>query len=267
MTQPLDNIVTEELRWTGEEYSKDYLRAHEITNTGIPEEFVETPEFLWDRLRIKEQGARTREDKALMPKGYDLHLIVAKDTTNGEVVGAGLGSSLPLTPMRGSVGLLCYAAVDPKYQGRGIHKRLSVERYKKIEEDSQNFNLPLLGYVAEVEFDNHEEATMLRKNGFQRLDVDFMQPGIDAEKGVNAMYPPEKIQLFYRPAPNGVTPEMARHVRFSPDLIRAIGRAIFRKEYVENPLKDSIPYQMYLESIEGRDSIGFKPPYKVNSKN
>ena len=69
--------------------SPEFAEAYDVIARDIPAEFLEEREFLWNRLRIRDEGPRDNAERMQLQEGYTLHLIVAKQ--GGTVAGAVYG--------------------------------------------------------------------------------------------------------------------------------------------------------------------------------
>jgi hypothetical protein len=54
--------------------SPEFDQAYAILSSDIAPEFMETAEFLRNRLRVRDEGSKTEAEKILLPQGYTLHL-------------------------------------------------------------------------------------------------------------------------------------------------------------------------------------------------
>ena len=69
--------------------SPEFDQAYAILRSDIAPEFMETAEFLRNRLRVRDEGPKTEAEKIVLPQGYTLHLIAALQ--DGKVLGAVYG--------------------------------------------------------------------------------------------------------------------------------------------------------------------------------
>ena len=82
--------------------SPEFDQAYAILSSDIAPEFMETAEFLRNRLRVRDEGPKTEAEKIALPQDYTLHLI------------ADIG------PDNQGIGLITYVAVHQEHRKQGI---------------------------------------------------------------------------------------------------------------------------------------------------
>jgi GNAT superfamily N-acetyltransferase len=174
--------------------SPEFDQAYDILRSDIAPEFMETAEFLRNRLRVRDQGPKTEAENILLPQGYTLHLIAAvRDVT---VLGAIYGHLIAdIGPDNQGIGFVTYIAVRPERRRQGIGTMLLNELKTRVNEDALLLcKKPIIGMVYEIEQAGKEaiKACVSRLNAAW-LDVVYYQPA------VRPGYVPERMDLWYQP--------------------------------------------------------------------
>jgi GNAT superfamily N-acetyltransferase len=232
--------------------SPEFAEAYELLSSAIAPEFLETAEFLRNRVRVRDQGPKTAAEELLLQEGYTLHLIAAKldDKTAGVIYGhliAGIG------PLNQGIGFVTYIAVHPDCRRQGIGTMLLDALKKRVNEDARTLcNKPVMGMVYEIEEIGKEEIKRcIGRMNARPLDVVYYQPAMRPGS------PPERMNLWYQPC----GPETARTFKLAADLVISLVRNLLVKEYVGPEVKGfdltSEPYTQFLKSIGRRNKIGF----------
>ncbi len=97
--------------------------AYDVMSQEIPPEFLETRDFLRNRLRVRDEGPKSSHEHLLVQDGYTLHLIAA--VYNQKVIGAIYGHLISrITSKNQSAGFVTYVSVHAHYRRHGIGTRL-----------------------------------------------------------------------------------------------------------------------------------------------
>jgi GNAT superfamily N-acetyltransferase len=236
--------------------SPEFDQAYELLSSAIAPEFLETAEFLRNRVRVRDQGPGTEAEKLLLQHGYTLHLIAAKqgDKVQGVIYGhliAGIGTD------NQGIGFVTYIAVHPDRRRQGIGTRLIDVLRTRVNEDALRFcNKPIMGMVYEIEETGKEEVKeCVRGLSAQPLDVVYHQPTVRLGTA------PERMDLWYQPCGPEAAREPEGTFKLSADLVVSLVRNMLVKEYVGPEMKGfdltSAPYMRFLRSVNNRTEIGF----------
>src|SRR3990172_6742659 len=108
--------------------SPEFGDAYTVISMDIEPEFVEPEDYVRERFRIQEEGAKTAEERRMIPEGYRIHMIAAKEDKTNKVVGAIYTNFIPkIGNEKTGFALASYLAVLPEYRRQGIGKRLVEE--------------------------------------------------------------------------------------------------------------------------------------------
>lgn len=237
--------------------SPEFDAAYNVIAYDIAPEFLETKEFLRNRLRVRDEGAKSIQENTLLQEGYSLHLIAAKK--DSKVVGAIYGHLIALkNAANRGIGFVTYISVLPDYRKCGIGAKLVEELKNHIDRDAiRTTGRPIVGMVFEIEDDGKEAIKgLVRKHQGWPLDIVYFQPAL------RAGYQPEQMRLWLQSFEPGITTvEEASRTRFRAEFVTAIVRNMLVMEYVGPEMKgfdlSSKPYTAFLDSIDGRNEIGF----------
>ena len=234
--------------------SPEFDQAYAILSSDIAPEFMETAEFLRNRLRVRDQGPKTEAEKILLPQGYTLHLIAA--VQDGKVLGAVYGHLIAdIGPDNQGIGFVTYVAVHQECRKQGIGTMLLKALKTRVNEDALLLcNKPIIGMVYEIEEAGKEaiKGCVSRLNA-RPLDVVYYQPAVRSGHG------PERMDLWYQPCGPGLSAgKAAGTFKLPADLVISIVRNMLVKEYVGPEMKGfdlaSEPYTKLLRSIGKRKS-------------
>ncbi len=236
--------------------SPEFDQAYDILSSDIAPEFMETAEFLRNRLRVRDQGPKTEAEEILVPHGYTLHLIAALQ--NGKVLGAVYGHLIAdIGPDNQGIGFVTYVAVQRERRRQGIGTMLLKALKTRVNEDALMFcNKPIIGMVYEIEETGKEAIKgCIGRLSARPLDVVYYQPA------VRAGYGPERMDLWYQPCvPEQSAGTSAGTFNLRADLLISIVRNMMVKEYVGPEIKGfdpaEEPYSRFLRSIGRRKEIG-----------
>lgn len=237
--------------------SPEFDQAYDVLRSDIAPEFMETAEFLRNRLRVRDQGPKTEAEKILLPQGYTLHLIAA--VQDGKVRGAVYGHLIAeIGPDNQAIGFVTYVAVRPERRRQGIGTMLLNELKTRVNEDALSLcNKPIMGMVYEIEESGKEaiKGCVGRLNA-ACLDVVYYQPA------VRSGYGPERMDLWYQQCgPELAAGTTAGTFALPADLLISIVRNMLGKEYVGPEMKGfdpaGEPYTKFLRSVGKRKEIEF----------
>jgi GNAT superfamily N-acetyltransferase len=234
--------------------SPEFDQAYALLSSDIAPEFMETAEFLRNRLRARDEGPKTEAEKILLPQGYTLHLIAA--VQDGKILGAIYGHLIAdIGPDNQGIGFVTYVAVRPERRKQGIGTMLLQALKTRVEEDALALcNKPIIGIVYEIEEVGKEaiKSCVSRLNA-RPLDVVYYQPA------VRPGYGPERMDLWYQPC--GPEPSARGTFKLPADLLISMVENMLLKEYVGPEMKgfdpEGEPYLKFLRSIGKRKEIGF----------
>ncbi len=236
--------------------SPEFDAAYDVIGLDIPPEYLETHDFLRNRLRVRDAGPASEKEKILQQEGYTLHLIVAR--SNGQVVGAIYGHLISqIGAGNHGIAFVTYLSVLREYRRRGIGTALIEELLERANEDSlRRTGQPVFGMVYEIEEEGKEEIkAAVGRLGAKPLDIVYHQPAL--RKG----YGPERMNLWFQPVP-ALAPDESAHFALSVSVVRDIVRNMLTMEYVGPDMSGfdllSKPYTDFQDSIKGRRSIGFQ---------
>ena len=237
--------------------SPEFDQAYDILSSAIAPEFMETAEFLRNRLRVRDEGPKTEAEKILLPQGYTLHLTAALQ--DGKVLGAVYGHLISdIGPDNQGIGFVTYVAVHPERRKQGIGTMLLKALKTRVNEDALTLcNKPIIGMVYEIEEAGKEaiKGCISRRNA-RPLDVVYYQPA------VRSGYGPERMDLWYQPCGPELSAAIAAGTfKLPADLLISIVWNMLEKEYVGPEMKGfdpaGEPYTKFLRSIGKRKEIGF----------
>lgn len=235
--------------------SPEFDAAYGVISADISPEYLETREFLRNRLRVRDEGPKSEKEKVLVQDGYTLHLIAAMQEK--EVVGAIYGHLISrITNENKSVGFVTYITVHPECRRCGVGTSLIHSLQRIVEQDALRLTAkPIFGMVYEIEEEGKEEikATASRL-GAKPLDIVYYQPAL------RLGYEPEQMNLWLQPIPP-VSSTQKEIVALGADIVKGIVCNMLTMEYVGPELKgfdpESKPYAEFQKSIKGRKHIGF----------
>jgi hypothetical protein len=237
--------------------SPEYDAAYDILAQDIPAKWLEEPDCLRNRLRVRDQAPRNDKEKILLQDGYTLHLLAATD--GGKVIGAIYGHLISRIGIENrGVGLVSYVAVERSQRRSGVGAFMFSELRRRLERDAvEATQKRLFGMTYEIEFSNRKEIkAYLHKQGGFPLDVTYYQPPVRQDTS------PERIQLWLQPFdPPIYTAEQARHTTYPRAFIVSMVTNLLVMEYVGSDLSgfdlNSVSYTEFLKSIGARTQIGF----------
>ncbi len=229
--------------------------AYDVLSREILPEFLETRNFLKNRLRVRDEGPKNRPEYLLVQDGYTLHLIAA--VYDQKVIGAVYGHLISrITTKNKSAGFVTYVSVDAEYRRRGIGTRLIRAMQSTIENDAIRITgKPIFGMVYEIEEAGKEGIKKTVSTfGAKPLDIVYYQPAL------RPGYHPERLNLWFQPVPP-LSPEQSSRFTLRADIVRDLVRNMLVMEYVGPEVKgfdlSSASYSAFLESIQGKSAIGF----------
>jgi len=234
--------------------SPEFGAAYEVIGKNISPEYLETAEFLKTRLRVRDTGPPTGQEKVLIQDGYTLHLIAAK--RKDTVVGAVYGHLISQIGSRNSaIGFVTYLSVLSGSRRKGIGTALIAALRERLDADALKLTGgPLLGMVFEIELEGKEPIKgLVSRLGAQPLDVLYYQPAL------RPGYEPERMDLWFQPLPEVAS--APNDLKLPVDFVVNMIRNLLVMEYVGPEMKGfdlaSKPYQAFLESVRDRAEIGF----------
>lgn len=237
--------------------SHEYEAVYDILAQDIPATCLEEPDFLRNRLRVRDNGPRNDKEKILLQDGYTLHLLAASE--DGKVTGAIYGHLISGIGIENrGVGFVTYVAVERSQRRSGIGALLLSELRRRLEHDAvEATRKPLVGMTYEIEFGNRKEIkAYLHKQGGFPLDITYYQPPV--RRNTSA----ERIQLWLQPFdPPIYTAEQARHTTYPAAFVVSMVTNLLAMEYVGPDLNgldpNSVSYTEFHKSIGARAQIGF----------
>ena len=236
--------------------SPEFDQAYAILSSDIAPEFMETAEFLKNRLRVRDEGPKTEAEKIVLPQGYTLHLIAA--VQDSKVLGAVYGHLIAdIGPNNQGIGFVTYVAVHQERRRQGIGTMLLKAIKTRVNEDALTLcNKPIIGMVYEIEEAGKEaiKGCVSRLNA-RPLDVVYYQPAVRSGQG------PERMDLWYQPCGTELSAGTAAGTfKLPADLLISIVRNMLVKEYVGPDLKGfdlaGELYTKFIRSIGKRKEIG-----------
>ncbi len=237
--------------------SPEFDAAYDVLRSGISPAYLETRDFLRNRLRVRDEGPKSEQEKLLVQDGYTLHCIAA--VRRGAVVGAIYGHLISPTAQESrSAGFVTYICVHADYRKRGIGRSLIREVQRIVDDEAVRLTgKPILGMFYEIEQGGKEEIkATVSKLGARPLDVVYYQP---------ALHPgsePERMDLWFQPIQT-LPAEEIDSFTLRRDDVHDLVRSMLVMEYVGPDLKgfdlSSTAYSAFTESIKDRQRIGFKP--------
>ncbi len=223
--------------------SPEFDAAYDVISQDISPEYLETRDFLKNRLRVRDEGPKTEQEKILVQDGYTLHLIAA--VRDNKVIGAIYGHLISrITNENKAVGFVTYLAVHPEDRRQGIGTALIHELQRAIEQDALRLTgKRIFGMVYEIEEEGKEEIkATVKKLGAEPLDMVYYQPAL--RQG----YEPQQMNLWLQPLPSPTSKQ-----DLTPDVIHDMVRNMLIMEYVGPELKgfdiNSKPYTAFFDSL------------------
>ncbi len=237
--------------------SPEFDAAYDIISGNISPDFLETRQFLKNRLRVRDEGPKSGHDKVLIQDGYTLHLIAAEQ--DGKILGAAYGHLIAdIGPENRGIGFVTYIAVLSKHRRQGIGTGLIKKIRQNVEEDALRLTgRPSIGMVFEIEKKGREEVkSCVKKLHGWPLDIAYFQPALRTEGE------PEQMNLWYQSWEPEITAESAtKGFKMPVNIIISIVRNLLVKEYVGPEIRGfdlaSKPYTEFMKSIGDRRNIGF----------
>jgi GNAT superfamily N-acetyltransferase len=238
--------------------SLEFHEAYAVISMDIEPEFVEPEEYVRERFRVQEQGAKTDEERRMIPEGYCIHMIAAKEDKTNKVVGAIYTNFIPKIGSENTgFALVSYLAVLPEYRRGGIGTRLVEEVIKPNHADSLRITgKPAVGLLFEIEDEGKEEiAGLVRKMGGQPLDIDYYQPSV--REGSDE----QPMNLWLLPLDKPIkSNEEAKVIKHPAAWIHDMVKSLFVYEYPgpdRSGFKEtSKAYQALVSSLKGRNNGG-----------
>jgi GNAT superfamily N-acetyltransferase len=164
--------------------SPELDQAYAILSSDIAPEFMETAEFLRNRLRVRDEGPKTEAEEIVLPQGYTLHLIAA--VQDGKVLGAVYGHLIAdIGPDNQGIGFVTYVAVHQERRKQGIGTSLLKALNMRVNKDALTLcSKPIIGMVYELEEEGKQaiKGCVSRLNA-RPLDVVYYQPAVRAGQG------------------------------------------------------------------------------------
>ncbi len=235
--------------------SPEFDAAYDVISQDIPQEYLETRDFLRNRLRIRDDGPKSDQERLLVQDGYTIHLIAAM--RDKQVIGAIYGHLISrITSGNWSAGFVTYISVHRDYRRRGIGTRLISALNRMVENDAIRMTgKSIFGMVYEIEEEGKEEIkATVKKLGARPLDIVYYQPAL------RLGYNPVQMNLWFQPVPP-LASEQIMQFTLQTDIVKGLIRNMLVMEYVGPELKgfdlNSKSYSAFLESIKGKNAIGF----------
>jgi GNAT superfamily N-acetyltransferase len=232
-------------------------KAYDVFGLDIPPEFLETREFLKNRLRVRDEGPKSQREKILLQDGYTIHLIAAK--AGSKIAGAVYGHLISKISGGRSVGFVTYIAVLPEYRRHGIGTRLVEELRNRVDKDALRMTgQPVMGIVFEIEQEGKEEIKgVIRKSHAAPLDIVYYQPALRGETSA------ERMDLWFLPLDQPASSADEKTARKYPaDVVVSMATNLLTMEYVGPDLKGfdpgSKPMTEFLKSVGSRSECGMK---------
>ena len=237
-----------------------FLEAYKVLTADIAPEYVETPDFLRNRLSIREQmmqGSYTpqsEEDARIAQAfnaGYNLTFKVAYRQDTGEIIGGELKSLVPLMGTKdAALEFGSYGATKEAYRGHGINSALSKAASEALENYANAIGRNIIAVVGETERDNqYNTLDISASKGLRVLDLDYYQ--------YNEADPSKPAKLEFLVKFNGEAPGVIEQNRVNAGFVDLMLRSIIELEYIEKP-EESVAYQLTRKSMEGREFIGYR---------
>jgi len=240
--------------------SPEFHESYEVIGLDIDPEFVEPEDYVRERFRIQEEGAKTEDERRLIPNGYRIHMIAAKDDQAGKIAGAIYTNFIPkIGDENRGFALVSYLAVLPDYRRQGIATQLIESAIKPNHADALRITgKPAVGLLFEIENEGKEPIEeLVRKMGGWPLDIDYYQPSV--REGCDE----QPMNLWFMTFDQEITSlEEAKAKNYPVSFIHNMVKSLFIYEY---PGQDragfketSKAYQELIRSIGNRTVIGFK---------
>jgi hypothetical protein len=241
--------------------SPEFDAAYEIISRDISPEFLETGQFLKNRLRVRDEGPKSEHENVLIQDGYTLHLITAEK--DGKVLGAVYGHLIAnIGAENRGIGFVTYISVLSKFRRQGIGTGLIKKIGKRMNEDALRITgRPAIGMVFEIEKEGKEaiEGCVSKLHG-RPLDIVYFQPAL--RLGCE----PEQMNLWYQSWEPEITAEAAtKTFIIAANILTSMVRNMLVKEYVGPEMTGfdltSKPYTEFVKSIGDRQGVGFLVGY------
>lgn len=240
--------------------SPGFHDAYDVIGLDIDPEFVEPEEYVRERFRIQADGAKTEDERRMVPEGYRIHLIMAKDDQTNKVVGAIYTNLIPKTgAQKQGFALVSYLSVVPQYRRQGIASGLIEQAIKPNHADALKITgKPAACLLFEIEHEGKEAIQgLVRKMGGYPLDIDYYQPSV--REGCDE----QPMNLWLLPLNHPIrTREEAKSSSYSVGYIHDMVKSLFVYEYPgqdRSGFKESNKaYQAFIRSLGNRSEIGFK---------
>jgi GNAT superfamily N-acetyltransferase len=238
--------------------SPEFSEAYALIMMDIDPEFVEPEEYIRSRFRVQENGAKTDDERRMIPEGYSIRMIVGKDDQNGKIAGVILTNFVPKIGKEWQgFALVGYLAVLPEYRRKGIATRLVDEAKVVADKDSIKVSgKPTFGFLFEIEDEEKDEVEQLvLKLGGYPLEIDYYQPS------VREGYPDQPMNLWLLPFSSIKSLDMARNRQYATQFIHDMVKSLFVYEYPGQDKsgfkEDSKANYALVLSTQGRASISF----------
>jgi GNAT superfamily N-acetyltransferase len=240
--------------------SPEFHEAYEVICLDIAPEFVEPEDYIRERFRIQERGAKTEDERRMVPDGYWMRLLVAKDTQTNKIVGAITSNFIPkIGKINSGFALIGFLAVRQDYRRQGMGQRLVEEISKIVDRDSiEVTGKRAVGLLFEIEDEGKEpiEKLVLKKGGYP-LDIDYYQPSV--REGCNE----QPMNLWLIPFDQPVkSPEDAKSRKYPVTFIHDMVRSLFIYEYPGSDRtgfkETSKAYLALVSSLKGKAAVGFR---------
>ncbi len=234
--------------------SPEFDAAYDVIGQDIAPEYLETRQFLRNRLRVRDEGAKTEKEKLLVPAGYTLHLLAAvqADTVIGAIYGHLISG---ITGENRSVCFVTYLSVHRDHRRRGIGTCLIGSLQRRVDRDAvRTTGIPIFGMVYEIEKEGKDAIkAAVSRLGARPLDVEYLQPAL--RRG----YGPERMDLWFQPVPP-LTREQRATFTLKTDFVTDMVCNMLMMEYVGPDMKgcdrNSCVYTVFLDSVGKREEIG-----------
>ncbi len=258
----MDNAELQHIQYVNLTHqSPEFDAAYDVISLDIDPEFVEPKLYIRERFRIQEEGAKTDDERRMVPEGYRIRAIAAKDKRTNKVVGAILSDFVPkIGKENRGFALIGYVSVLPDFRRREIGTQLIEEITKRTHDDALKISGKLaVGLLFEIEDEGKEPIERLvRKMGGYPLDIDYYQPS------VRAGYDEQQMNLWLFPFDQPIrSPEEAKKKTYPTEYIHDMVKSLFIYEYPgqdRSGFKEtSKAYQALIQSLRGRTVVGFKP--------
>lgn len=259
MISQISPLSIEELRYIKSPKFRELFRQAYDLIEHVGPAFSEDQQFLYDRMRASatEPTKRTAAQQELMPPNYSCHLLVGR--RSNKMTHVVYGSLVPYQdPNRGErtatfMGYLARAEDERSLESERILIRALMNT---LDLDSVNLTgAPPRWRTFEIERGNPDDIFLARlamEMGAFPLDVAYVQPGIDIEKGAQSQHGPAGLDLYAGRVQDRLTQTQARRKTYDRREVEAVVEGIHRKEYV--PF-DEDAFRMVQDSTRSKHAI------------